>query len=165
MARRFVILGSGPAGIRACESIRTVDTDAEIIVITAEADRYYSRPGLAYFLADEIPEASLFPFQPADMTRLGIEFVIGRAAQIDPVAHEVRLEDGRAVAYDRLLLAMGSQAIMPDLPGMDLSGVYKLDDIADARRLLAKSRKTSTAVVVGGASPRSRLPKGCTPGE
>jgi NAD(P)H-nitrite reductase large subunit len=49
-----------------------------------------------------------------------------------------------------LLLATGSLAARPPLPGVDLDGVVKLDDLDDARRILKRCRRGRTAVVVGG---------------
>jgi NAD(P)H-nitrite reductase large subunit len=69
---------------------------------------------------------------------------------VDTAAHRVSLESGREVPYDRLLLATGSWAIPVDVPGADLDGVTKLDDMHDARDLIARSRTAKSAVVVGG---------------
>ncbi len=61
MARRHVLIGSGPAAMSAAETIRGRDDDAEIVIVGAEPHGYYSRPGLAYYLAKEVPEKRLFP--------------------------------------------------------------------------------------------------------
>jgi NAD(P)H-nitrite reductase large subunit len=55
-----------------------------------------------------------------------------------------------SLTYDRLLLATGSTAVPLTIPGADLQGVVKLDDYEDARRILSLSRRTRSAVVVGG---------------
>ncbi len=60
------------------------------------------------------------------------------------------LDDGHSLPYDRLLLATGSLAAMPPTPGVDLEGVVKLDDLADARRILERCRRRPAAVVIGG---------------
>ena len=65
MARRHLLIGSGPAAMSAAETIRSRDDGAEIVVVGAEPHGYYSRPGLAYYLAKEVPEKRLFPFTPA----------------------------------------------------------------------------------------------------
>ena len=61
MARRHVLIGSGPGAIAAAEAIRGADDGAEIVIVGADPHGYYSRPGLAYYLAKEMPEKRLLP--------------------------------------------------------------------------------------------------------
>jgi NAD(P)H-nitrite reductase large subunit len=134
----------------AAEAIRGEDTDADIVALSADSHGYYSRPGLAYYLAKELPEKGIFPFTPQDVARIGVQLVFERAVRIDPAAHRVTLVGGRELPYDRLLVATGSAAIPVRVPGADLDGVVKLDDLGDARDLIERSRKGKSAVVVGG---------------
>jgi NAD(P)H-nitrite reductase large subunit len=150
MARRHLLIGSGPGAIAAAEAIRSVDGDAEIVVVGTESHGYYSRPGLAYYLANEVPEAVLFPFTAEDFARLRVRLLVGRAVRIEPAAHRVTLEGGQVLPYDRLLIATGSLAIPVHVPGVELDGVVKLDDMEDARDLIRRSRHAKAAVVVGG---------------
>ncbi len=150
MVTRHVLIGSGPASIAAAEAIRGIDADAEIRMIGAERAGYYSRPGLAYLLAKEVPESALFPFTRRDFDLLGVEQIHDRAVLIDPGKHAVRLGGGEALVYDRLLIATGSAAIPVNVPGAEMDGVVKLDDMDDARDLIRRSRAARTAVVVGG---------------
>jgi NAD(P)H-nitrite reductase large subunit len=150
MARRHLLIGSGPAAIVAAQTIRGQDAGAEIVILGAEASGYYSRPGLAYYLAKEIPEEGIFPFTAKDFARLGIQLLHKRAAAVDPAGHRVTLESGQDLYYDRLLMATGSLAIPVGVPGADLDGVTKLDDMDDTRDLIRRSRKAKAAVVVGG---------------
>ena len=150
MTRRHLLIGIGPAAISAAEAIRGADAGAEIVVVGADPHGYYSRPGLAYYLAKEVPEKWLRPFTAGDFARLDLTFVSERAAAIDPGGHRVALESGRELPYDRLLLATGSTAIPAKVPGTDLDGVVKLDDLDDARDIVRRSRDAKAAVVVGG---------------
>jgi NADPH-dependent 2,4-dienoyl-CoA reductase/sulfur reductase-like enzyme len=150
MARRHLLIGIGPGAIAAAEAIRGADDAAEIVVVGADPHGYYSRPGLAYLLAKEVSEKGLFPFSADDFARLDIRVVNERAFRIDPAAHRVTLESGTRLPYDRLLVATGSWAIPVDVPGADLDGVTKLDDLHDAHDLVRRSRKAKAAVVVGG---------------
>lgn len=160
MPRRHVLIGSGPASISAAESIRSRDSEAEIVVVSAEPEGYYSRPGLAYYLAKEVPETQIFPCTREDIAKLGVRFVFARATEVEPAAHVVRLETGQALDYDRLLLATGSLAIPLRVPGAELDGVVKLDDIHDARDLIHRSRAAKAAVVVGGGITALEITEG-----
>ncbi len=148
--RRHVLVGGGPATIAAAEAIRGADADAQIVVVGADPHGYYSRPGLAYYLTDELPERRLFPFGAAELRALGVSWIGERAEAIEPGAHQVVLASGRRLDYDRLLLATGSSAIRASVPGADLDGVVKLDNMDDARDIVRRSREAKTAVVVGG---------------
>ena len=157
MPRRFVIVGHGPAGRTAAETLRAHEPDAEIRIVSSEPDAFYSRPGLAYFLANEIPEEQLFCRPEGHDTTLGLERIHARVAAIDPGAHIARLADGRELAYDALLLATGSKAVLPDVPGSDLDGVVTLDNLPDTRHILdvirrarRRGSRADGAVVVGG---------------
>lgn len=148
--RRYVIVGSGPAGISAAEAIRTIDAAGQITLISEDPHGYYSRPGLAYLLADEIPEKMLFPFSEVDFKRLELRWIKASAVKLDPAAHMVELNNGLSGTYDRLLIATGSSAIRIDIPGSDAEGVVKLDNLDDARGILKRARPGRKAVVTGG---------------
>ena len=148
--RRYVLVGSGPAGIKACEAIRGLDPTGLITVIGRESEGYYSRPGLAYYLADEVTEPGLLPLDGRTLERLGAAYVVGIVEEVRAAEHQVALQDGRTLVYDRLLLATGSRAVMPAVEGVDLDGVVKLDNLEDARAIIFRSRSARAAVVVGG---------------
>ena len=150
MAGRHVLIGGGAATMAAAEAIREADDGAEIVVVCADPHGYYSRPGLAYFLTHELPEARLFPFTREDLRRLDVAWITETATAVDPAAHRVTLESGRQLAYDRLLLATGSKAIGTSVPGAELEGVVTLDGMDDARRIAGRCGKGRVAVVVGG---------------
>ena len=160
MTRRYVILGAGAAGIAAAEAIRAQDPSGDILLVSEEPQGYYSRPGLAYYLTGELPEGQLFPFGEHDFERLGLDRLHARAVALQPQDHEVTLEDGRRLSYDRLLLATGSLAARPPLPGLDLDGVVKLDSLDDANHILKRCGRRRTAVVVGGGITALEIAEG-----
>lgn len=148
--RRYVIIGSGAGGIAAAESIRSHDAGAEIVLISEEKYGYYSRPGLAYYLTGELNEGQLYPFKVKDFQGLGLRRHIARVVRVHPGQHLVELRDGSHLGYDRLLIATGAQAARSQVPGADLKGVMKLDNLDDARSILSMARRRRVAVVVGG---------------
>ena len=155
-----MIIGSGAAGIAAAESIRSQDKTGEIVLLSEERDGYYSRPGLAYYLTGEINEPHLFPYNERDFQELGVQRYHARVARLEPVDHTVELQDGRYLRYDRLLIATGASAARMDVPGVDLKGVVKLDNLSDARQILSLTRGRPTAVVVGGGITALELVEG-----
>lgn len=150
MPIRYVIAGIGVAGIAAAEAIRGADTAGEIVLVSDDPNGYYSRPGLAYYLTGEIPRSHLFPWGDPEFERLGLHRIRAQATHLVPTEHHMILADGAVVAYDRLLLATGAEAARPNIPGIDLPQVLKLDHLEDADKLMALARKADAAVVVGG---------------
>ena len=157
---RFLILGTGVAGIAALEAIRSVDKSSEVVLLGDDPFGYYSRPGLAYYLTGEMVEKQLFPFTTADFQRLNARYVKGRAVKILRGEHQIELEGNNRVSYDCLLIAVGAQAVRLTVPGADLEGVVKLDHLTDARHIHQLARKAKRAVVVGGGITALELTEG-----
>ncbi len=160
MTRRYVIVGSGAAGIATAETLRQADPAGQICLVSAEHAGYYSRPGLAYYLAGEVDIDQLYPYHSTTLRRLGDEWITEQAVRLEPAAHYLHLQDGRTLLYDRLLLAPGASAVMPDLPGIHLEGVVKLDTLEDTKRILRLARRGKPAIVAGGGITALELVEG-----
>jgi NAD(P)H-nitrite reductase large subunit len=158
--RRYLIVGSGVAGIAAAESIRSQDAQGHIQIVGDEPQGYYSRPGLAFLLSGEISEQQLFPMTKKDFDALQVDIKYGRVTAIDARQHLARLQDGNMIPYDRLLIAGGAEAAMPQLAGLDLEGVVKLDSLNDANRIIQKMKRARTSIVVGGGITALELVEG-----
>ena len=136
---RHVIIGNGPAGVVAAETLRHADSQAEITLIGDEAEPPYSRMAIPYLLMGDISEAGTYLRKDADhFERLRIRLVHGRVDGIDPGAHSLSLADGRILPYDRLLIATGSHPVSPPIPGIDSPLVLACWTLADARAIAAR---------------------------
>lgn len=160
MPRRFVLVGNGPASLAAGEAIRRRDAQAEIVIIGDEPHPFYSRPGLAYYLAGLIPETQLRSRSEADYRELGLRRITARATELQPAEHRLVLDRGQVLTYDSLLLAVGARAQRPRIEGIDLQGVVTLDTLDDARRIVGLARRARRAVVVGGGITALELAEG-----
>jgi len=147
---RYVIIGSGAAGISAIEGIRSRDGKGEIHLITDDPFGYYSRPGLAYLLTGEVNEATLYPFSKETFKRLEFRLHRTQIDRIDPQQHKIINREGKELRYDQLLIATGSTAVELTIPGHQLSGVMKLDNLTDVKNILKRARRGHSAVVIGG---------------
>ncbi len=145
---QHVILGAGPAGINAIETLRQLDAGAGITLVCDEPA--YARMVLPYRLAGSIAEGTLFTADDAWLEAQRVDARLGRrATRIDPGAHRVTLEGGESLAYDRLLVATGSRAARPPLEGLEGPAVLDMWTLADARGLEASGARDVTVVGAG----------------
>lgn len=166
---KYVIIGSGVAGIAAIEAIRSIHPSpargvdgggVEITLLGDDPHGFYSRPGLAYYLTGELHDKALFPRTMDDLRRLNFHYVKGRVLKILRPEHMLQVENQPAIPYDRLLIAVGAQAMPLEVSGSDLEGVLKLDHMEDAKRILRSARRGKTAVIVGGGITALELVEG-----
>ena len=156
----YAVIGSGAAGLAAANAIRARDPAGQILILTDDPHGHYSRPGLAYVLSGELPEKQVVQFPREVFLKQKFQFVESAVQAVHPAEHALRLHDGRALRYDRLLIATGAAAAMPDTPGMQLEGVVKLDSMADCQHILRLARRARRAVVVGGGITAIELVEG-----
>ena len=157
---RYILIGSGVAGIAAAEAIRSKDKGGEIVIISDDPHGFYSRPGLAFYLSGELPDKGLFPELQRNWLRTNVRSLKGKVTGIFPEIHEIEVGDSGKLKYDRLLIATGSVAAPMKIPGSDLESVVKLDDFEDAQRIRKIGRKAKSAVVVGGGITALELVEG-----
>jgi NADPH-dependent 2,4-dienoyl-CoA reductase/sulfur reductase-like enzyme/nitrite reductase/ring-hydroxylating ferredoxin subunit len=150
---RIVIVGGGAAGFAAAEMLRRQRFQGSIAMLSDDADPPVDRPNLSKdYLAGNAPE-DWVPLRPPDFySEHGIELQLGaQAVGVDPKSRTVALADGRALPFDRLLLATGAEANRPSFPGSQLPHVRTLRSLADCRAIIEQSKTARRAVVVGAS--------------
>lgn len=126
------------------------DSDAELIIYGEEAHEPYNRVRLSSWLAGEVSLSDLTDIS-ADLPKARIDQRLGyRVSAIDPARRVITDHHGHEQHYENLILATGSYPHVPDIPGMNLSGVYTLRNLDDAQRLYARQARTHRTVVIGG---------------
>lgn len=157
--KKLIVIGHGMVGHRFVEALRTRDTENRwtITVFGDEADAAYDRVGLSGYVGAWDRRALALPGNdfagdPAVQLRTGTAVV-----DIDRAGRTVALADGTTLPYDALVLATGSYAWVPPVPGHDTAGchVYRtLDDLdairADAEAALARDDAAAGLVIGGG---------------
>ncbi|ROR32602.1 NAD(P)/FAD-dependent oxidoreductase [Inmirania thermothiophila] len=147
---RHVIVGTGPAGVVAAETLRRLDPAAAITLIGREPGPPYARMALPYVLTGLIDERGTWLRKdPAHWDRLGIERLEDEAVALDPAARTLRLASGRTLDWDRLLLATGSTPVRPPIPGLEGERVVHCWTLDDARRIAAAARPGARVVLMG----------------
>lgn len=147
---RHLVVGAGPAGVIAAETLRRVDPDSEVTLVGDEPEPPYSRMALPYLMCDSIKERGTYLRQGNDhYERKGIALRQGKVTGIDPATGQARL-NGESIAYDRLLIATGSRAIRPPIPGMELPGVENCWTLEDARNIMRHGAGARVVLIGAG---------------
>ncbi len=155
MPRRIAIIGANAAGIDAASAARKTDRESEITLITHEPYPAYSRCGLPYVLAKEIPQfEDLIVFPPSFYKMMKLDLRTETMAKsIDPKEKSIQLQrnDGatETLKYDSLILATGAYPFVPPVKGIDKKGVFNLRTIGDGKSIQEAMKDGSKAVVVG----------------
>ncbi|MBV9352366.1 MAG: nitrite reductase large subunit [Mycobacterium sp.] len=156
--RDVVVVGHGMVGHRFVEALRARDTEGswQITVLAEESDAAYDRVGLTGYTEHWQRDLLALPgndYAGDERVRL---LLSSRVTEIDRATKSALTADGQRYRYDTLVLATGSYAFVPPVPGHELPAchVYRtLDDLdairADAQRTL-QAAHTNTGVVVGG---------------
>jgi nitrite reductase (NADH) large subunit len=149
--KRLVVIGNGMAGVACVEHILKRSPEFEITIFGDETHVNYNRILLSMVLAgeksaDEIVLNDIEWYRSNNIrARLGV-----RISQIDRHARMVVDEEGASTPYDKLILATGSSAFIPPIPGVDKANVHVFRTLDDTQALLAKARKGLKTVVIGG---------------
>ena len=149
----IVIVGGGPAGNAAAETLRREGFDGRITLLSADSALPCDRPNLSKnYLAGTAPDDWL-PLRDAEFYRShAIDVHLdARVTAVDTRRREVTVADGARHSYDALLLATGAAPVRLDIPGADLPHVHYLRTQADAQALGAAVAHARRAVVIGSS--------------
>lgn len=145
-----VILGAGPAGVIAAETLRKHAPGDRITLVGEEREAPYSRMAIPYLLIGNIgEEGTLLRKSARHYADLRIETVQARATAVDVKAKAVKLDNGNTLAFDTLLIATGSTPVSAPIPGINLPGVHSCWTLADARAIQARAAKGARVLQMG----------------
>ncbi len=150
---RVVVIGNGIAGVTAADHVRRRHPDCAIDVVAAEPHPLYNRMGISRLIYGRSAMVGLHLLPDAwyDDNRVTC-WLNTRAVEIDRDAGEVRLGTGERLAFDRLILATGSEAFVPEIEGFGRPGDFVLRSAADALAIRDYVQRAGAqrAVVAGG---------------
>jgi NAD(P)H-nitrite reductase large subunit len=149
---KYLIIGNSAGGIGAAEAIREVDKAGAITIISSEPYPAYSRPLISEYLASKRPLEKMLFRSTGFYEENHVQAVLGqKVGQLDISQHAVRLENGRTIAWERLLLAIGGLPIVPRIEGIDRNGVFTFSTLDDAKAIdRYLGWRIGRAVVIGG---------------
>lgn len=145
-----VVIGPGPAGVTACETLRALDPGAQITLIGDEPEAPYSRMAIPYYLTDKIGEQGThLKASSGFYEERRIDVKQSRVDRVDSDAHTLHMAGGDTLGYDRLLIATGASPVLLPVPGMDSEGVLPCWTMADARQIHELAKPGSKVVLLG----------------
>ena len=147
---RYVIAGAGPAGISAAKTLRQLDRDGEIVLVSKD-DQVHSRCMLHKYLGGERDAEGISFIPPGFFKQNNITWCPGKAmVRLDCAERRILLDDGTFLPYDRLLLATGAYYLLPPVPGLkEAENVYGFRDLSDALAIDKAVKPGARAVIIG----------------
>jgi len=144
-----VIVGAGPAGVVAAETICKLDPGGQVVMVGDEPDPPYSRMAIPYLLINNIDEQGTYLRKDPEHFENAIRHMHGFAKSVDADAKTLHLTDGRKIDYESLLVATGSKPILPPVPGIDGERVTTCWTLEDARKIMATLKPGASVVLIG----------------
>jgi NAD(P)H-nitrite reductase large subunit len=146
----YLVLGAGPAGVTAAETLRKHDKTAKITLLGGEPEPPYSRMAIPYYLIEKVGEDGTYLRQQDNhYENLNIDYVHGKAVALHGKSKRLKLEDGSEIQFDKLLICTGASPITPPIPGLDRDGIYNCWTLEDARHIARLAQKGEPVVLMG----------------
>ena len=145
-----LILGAGPAGVIAAETIRKLAPADRITIVGDEREPSYSRMAIPYLLIGNIDERGTYLRKsPSHFADLKVDVVQAKVTGVHAAGKTVTLDNGQSMTFDTLLIATGSHPIRPPIPGIESEGVHTCWTLEDARKIAALATKGARVLQLG----------------
>ena len=145
----IVILGNSAAGLSGLEAFRKLDKISRVTVIAKENCRPYSKVLLPYYLREKISYENLF-IRPAHyFETMDAKCIQAAASQLEVEERLVILDNGAAIAFDKILIATGASPTKPPIPGLAGEGICHLWTLDDVHRITPYLKEGNRIVVLG----------------
>jgi 3-phenylpropionate/trans-cinnamate dioxygenase ferredoxin reductase component len=148
---RYLLIGGGLASGQAAKQLRQKDAAASITLVGEEPYVPYDRPPLSKdFLRGEKPREQLFFDPESYFSENRVELILGTSVQqLDVAGKRAVLSDGRAIHFEKALIATGGRPVHLSIPGAHLPGVHYLRRLDDAVMIAAEATQGTRAVLIG----------------
>ncbi|WP_193161297.1 FAD-dependent oxidoreductase [Microbulbifer hainanensis] len=148
----YVVVGSGPVGVRCAQKLLRHSEEAQVVLFGAEAEAPYNRVKLSQYLSDHLTRADLDnPVVSQPESRLA-ERINQPVTAIDLAAKTVIDATGRVQPYNKLVLATGSTPTLPEIPGITLEHVHTFRSLHDTETLIRLREDNRRICVIGSGA-------------
>ncbi|MBU1007109.1 MAG: FAD-dependent oxidoreductase [Candidatus Omnitrophica bacterium] len=145
----ILVIGAGPAGIISAVTARKYYPDKKITVLKSIKNGVIPC-GIPYMFSSlKNPEDNKLGTE--SLEKNNIEVVVGEAVKINRSEKTIETKDSDKYLYEKLILAVGSDSIVPGIPGIDKKGIYAIyKDMDYLKRLIEEVKKGKDILVLGG---------------
>ena len=155
----IAIIGNGITGVTAARTIRKLDPDCRISIISSESKYFYSRTALMYIYMGHMTFNHTKPYEDNFWEKNRLDLIFDHVDSVDFEKRALILSEKGEISFDKLFLATGSKSNKFNVPGIDLEGVQGLYSYQDLEKLERNTHPPKTnldkqrvknAVIVGG---------------
>jgi NAD(P)H-nitrite reductase large subunit len=146
----IVIIGNGITGITCARNIRKLDSKASITVISAESEHFFSRTALMYIYMGHMKFEHTKPYEDWFWSKNRINLIRAYVKSLNSKDKILHFDNSESIAYDKLIIAIGSIPNKFGWTGENLHGVQGLYSIQDLEQMERNTKNISSAVLVGG---------------
>jgi phenylglyoxylate dehydrogenase epsilon subunit len=148
--KKHVIIGCGTAALAALKQMRKTSSEDEVKLVTMESHLPYSPTSLPYLISGKIKESEIPMVSDDFFDRMKAVWVRGkRVEHLDPGKREILYDSHERESYDSLLIATGSEPVLPPIPGLKSEQVLQMRTLDHARDLMKKMKGTQTVIILG----------------
>ncbi len=154
MGNNLVIIGGGAGGASAAAEAKRNNPSLNVTVLQKGKFAAYASCPTPYYVGDLISDINLLIARtPEKFRESGIDIQLNaEVIEIDPNKNSIALKDGRRFPYDSLVIATGTSAVIPDMPGTNLPGVFSLRNLENAMQIKAwlREKGAKRVIIIGG---------------
>jgi NAD(P)H-nitrite reductase large subunit len=149
---KYLIIGNSSSAIGCIEGIREIDRENEIAVFSKEPYFAYSRPIITYYLCGDVPFENIY-LRPSDFyEKNNIDVFLKCEVKKIDFKNKLIFTEYDKIFYENLLIATGSNPIIPDIKGKEKEGVFTFTKLEDAQKVKERveSEKIKKVCILGG---------------
>src|SRR5690606_348649 len=150
-SRHIVIIGNGISGVTCAKTLRKLDPDVRITLVSGESKYFFSRTALMYVYMGHMKFEHTQPYEDHFWSKNRIELKEAWVEKVDFEGKSLQFSSGERLTYDTLVISTGSKPNKFCWPGQELLGVQGLYSKQDLELMEANTEEgVSRAVIVGG---------------
>ena len=149
MIVNVIVIGGGPAGIITALTAKSVYPEKSVCVIKEIGDSVI--PCAIPYMMHTLNDPNQNAMGDTPLEKAGIDVIVSKVVSFNPKAHSVTLESGQVLNYERLVLATGTEPVLPPIPGIEKEGVFTIRKSMSAMiQLREKVHKAKCVAIIGG---------------